>query len=54
MSNNREFLLLATMTMAMARKMSLENKDLCNCDYFAMILSSHFTMLVKNPITGLV
>ena len=38
-----------------ARKASLKDKDLRNCDYFAIILScSHFTMLMKNPATGLV
>ena len=38
-----------------ARKMSLENKHLRNCDYFAIISScSHFKMLTKNPATGLV
>ena len=43
------------MMTVMARKTSLENKHLRNCDYFAIISScSHFTMLAKNPITGLV
>ena len=38
-----------------ARKMSLENKHLRNCEYFAIIPScSHFTMLTKNAATGLV
>ena len=38
-----------------ARKTLLENKDLRNCDYFAIFPScSHFTMLTKNPETGLV
>ena len=38
-----------------ARKTSLENKHLRNCDYFAIIPScSHFTMLTKNPAPGLV
>ena len=38
-----------------ARKTSLKNKHLRNCDYFSIILScSHFTMLTKNPVTGLV
>ena len=37
------------------KKKSLENKHLRNCDYFAIIPScSHFTMLTKNPATGLV
>ena len=38
-----------------ARKTSLEKKHLHNCGYFAIIPScSHFTMLTKNPATGLV
>mgnify|MGYP007058291831 CR=1 FL=1 len=38
-----------------ARKTSLENKQLRNCDYFAIISSClHFTMLTKNPASGLV
>ena len=38
-----------------ARKTSLEKKHLHNCGYFAIISScSHFTMLTKNPATGLV
>ena len=37
-----------------ASKTSLKNKDLCNCGYFAIIpCCSHFTMLTKNPATGL-
>ena len=40
---------------ATARKASLENKHLRNCDYFAIIPScSHFEMLAKKPTTGLV
>ena len=36
-----------------ARKTSLENKHLRNCDYFAIIPPwSHLTMLTKNPATG--
>ena len=32
----------------LARKASLENKHLRNCDYFAIIQScSHFTMLIS-------
>ena len=38
-----------------ARKTSLENKHLRNCDCFAIIPScSHFTILTKNPATGFV
>ena len=38
-----------------ARKTSLKSKHLRNCDCFAIIPScSHFTMLTKNPATGLV
>ena len=38
-----------------ARKTSLKNKHLRNCDYFAIIPScSHFRMLTKNRATGLV
>ena len=37
-----------------ARKTSLKNKHLRNCDYVAIIPSgSHFTMLTENPATGL-
>ena len=43
------------MMTATARKTSLENLHLRNCDYFAIIPScSHFTMLANNPTTGLV
>ena len=39
----------------LARKTSLEDKHLYDCDYFAIVPScSHFTMLTKNPTTGLV
>ena len=42
------------MMTATARNKSLENKHLRNCDYFAIIPScSYFTMLKKNPTTGL-
>ena len=38
-----------------ARKMSLINKHLRNCVYFAIIpFCLHFAMLTKNPATGLV
>ena len=38
-----------------AIKTSLESKHLRNYDYFAIIPSfSHFTMLTKNPATGLI
>ena len=41
------------MMTATARKTSLENKHLRNCDCFVIIPScSHFTMLAKNPTTG--
>ena len=34
------------------RKTSLENKHLCNCDYFAVILScSHCTIVTKYDAT---
>ena len=43
------------MMTATTRKTLLENKHLCNCNYFAIIPScSHFTMLAKNATTGLV
>ena len=36
-----------------ARKRSLENKHLHNCDYFVIIPSClHYTMLNKKPATG--
>ena len=45
---------LAAMTET-ARKTSFKNEHLRNSDYFAIIPScSHFTMLTKNPVTGLV
>ena len=43
------------MMMEPARKTSLENKHLRNCDYFAIIPSClHFAILTKNTATGLV
>ena len=49
-----EWEVLAMMTET-ARKTSLKNKHLRKCDYFAIIPScSHFTMLTRNPATGLV
>ena len=42
-------------TTSTARKMSLETKLLCYCDYFAIIPScSNFAMLAKRATTGLV
>ena len=47
-------MVLATTT-ATARKMSLESKQLCYCDYFAIFQScSHFAMLAKRAMTRLV
>ena len=38
-----------------ARRASLENEHLRNCDYFVIITSYlHFTMFTKNASTGLV
>ena len=42
------------MMTATARKKSLENEHLRNCDYFAIFPScSYFTMLTENPTTAL-